>query len=104
MRVVHDPVRHGITYQGASLNLLGMPVFALPGLSHPDGSQLGGGSSLVEVIPPADQYAEQADAFAASILEDEPGAYGLADGVRNMKIIDALLRSESRGGWESTGL
>jgi len=46
VRVVHDPVRHRITYQGASLNLLGLPVFALPGLSHPDGSQ-GGGSGLL---------------------------------------------------------
>ena len=46
VRVVHDPVRHRITYQGASLNLLGVPVFALPGLSHPDGSQ-GGGSGLL---------------------------------------------------------
>ena len=46
VRVVHDPVRHRITYQGASLNLFGMPVLALPGLSHPDGSQ-GGGSGLL---------------------------------------------------------
>ena len=46
VRVVHDPVRHRITYQGATLNLFGMPVLALPGLSHPDGSQ-GGGSGLL---------------------------------------------------------
>lgn len=46
VRVVHDPVRHRISYQGASLNLFGVPVLALPGLSHPDGSQ-GGGSGLL---------------------------------------------------------
>jgi len=46
VRVIHDPVRHRITYQGATLNLLGMPIVALPGLSHPDGSQ-GGGSGLL---------------------------------------------------------
>jgi LPS-assembly protein len=46
VRVVHDPVRHRISYQGASLNLLGLPVFALPNFSHPDGSQ-GGGSGLL---------------------------------------------------------
>lgn len=46
VRVVHDPVRHRISYQGASLNLFGMPILALPGLSHPDGSQ-GGGSGLL---------------------------------------------------------
>ena len=46
VRVVHDPVRHRITYEGASLNLFGTPIIALPGLSHPDGSQ-GGGSGLL---------------------------------------------------------
>lgn len=46
VRVVHDPVRHRISYQGATLNLFGMPVLGLPGLSHPDGSQ-GGGSGLL---------------------------------------------------------
>ncbi|MGZ8313124.1 MAG: LPS-assembly protein LptD, partial [Allosphingosinicella sp.] len=46
VRVVHDPVRHRISYQGASLNLFGTPIIALPGLSHPDGSQ-GGGSGLL---------------------------------------------------------
>ena len=37
VRVVHDPVRHRISYQGATLNLFGHPVLGLPGLSHPDG-------------------------------------------------------------------
>ncbi|WP_284734402.1 LPS-assembly protein LptD [Sphingosinicella terrae] len=46
VRVVHDPVRHRISYEGASLNLFGTPIIALPGLSHPDGSQ-GGGSGLL---------------------------------------------------------
>lgn len=46
VRVVHDPVRHRISYQGATLNLFGASIFALPGLSHPDGSQ-GGGSGLL---------------------------------------------------------
>jgi LPS-assembly protein len=46
VRVVHDPVRHRISYQGATLNLFGMPILGLPGLSHPDGSQ-GGGSGLL---------------------------------------------------------
>ena len=47
IRVVHDPVRHRITYRGASLNLFGTPIIALPGLSHPDGSQRGGSGLLV---------------------------------------------------------
>ena len=47
VRVVHDPVRHRISYQGATLNLFGMPILGLPGLSHPDGSQGGGSGFLV---------------------------------------------------------
>ena len=47
VRVVHDPVRHRISYQGATLNLFGMPILGLPGLSHPDGRGGGGSGFLV---------------------------------------------------------
>ena len=50
VRVVHDPVRGRITYQGASLNLFGTPILALPGFSHPDGSQGGGSGFLVPEV------------------------------------------------------
>jgi LPS-assembly protein len=47
VQVVHDPVRHRISYRGATLNLFGMPILGLPGLSHPDGTQGGGTGFLV---------------------------------------------------------
>ncbi len=50
VRVVHDPVRHRISYEGATLNLFGVPILGLPGLSHPDGSQGGGSGVLVPEI------------------------------------------------------
>jgi LPS-assembly protein len=46
VKVVHDPVRNRIRYEGASLNLLGARIIALPWLSHPDGSD-GGGTGLL---------------------------------------------------------
>jgi LPS-assembly protein len=46
VQVVHDPVRHRISYRGATLNFLGHPILGLPGLSHPDG-QGGGGSGFL---------------------------------------------------------
>jgi LPS-assembly protein len=46
VKVVHDPVKNRIRYEGASLNLLGARIVALPWLSHPDGSE-GGGSGLL---------------------------------------------------------
>ena len=46
VKVVHDPVRNRIRYEGASLNLLGARIVALPFLSHPDGTE-GGGTGLL---------------------------------------------------------
>jgi predicted dehydrogenase len=69
-----------------------------------DGSQLGGGSSVEEAFPPVDQYAEEADAFARAVLGETPLPYGVEDGVKNMKILDAIFRSEKSGKWEETGL
>jgi LPS-assembly protein len=45
VEVVHDPVRNRIYYRGAQLNLFGLTIAALPGFSHPDGSE--GGSGLL---------------------------------------------------------
>ena len=69
-----------------------------------DGSKLGGASSVEEVLPPADQYAEEADAFARAVLGETGLPYGVDDAVNNMRIIDAIFRSGETGKWESTGL
>ncbi len=69
-----------------------------------DGSQLGGASAVEEVIPPADQYAEQADAFARAVLGETDLPYGIDDALANMQIIDAIFRAEQSGRWEPTGL
>jgi LPS-assembly protein len=50
VRVVHDPFKHRIRYEGASLRLLGTRIIALPFLSHPDGSATGGTGFLVPEI------------------------------------------------------
>lgn len=47
VKVVHDPVKHRISYRGATLHLFGAPIIGLPGLSHPDGSDDTGGSGLL---------------------------------------------------------
>jgi len=46
VRVVHDPVKHRISYKGARIELFGLPFIPLPGLSHPD-SNTGGAGLLV---------------------------------------------------------
>ncbi len=69
-----------------------------------DGSKLGGASTVEEILPPCDQYAEQGDAFARAVLGETPLPYGPDDGIKNMKILDAMFRSEKSGTWEATGV
>ncbi|TVV72879.1 LPS-assembly protein LptD [Sphingomonas solaris] len=47
VRVVHDPVKHRISYKDARLTMFGATILWLPGLSHPDGSGTGGASGLL---------------------------------------------------------
>ena len=46
VRVIHDPARRRTRFEGASLNLFGIPIIGLPGLSQPD-PNTGGGSGLL---------------------------------------------------------
>ena len=50
VRVVHDPHKHRISYDGARVSFLGAPILWLPGLSHPDGSGSGGSGLLLPNI------------------------------------------------------
>lgn len=68
-----------------------------------DGASLAGETVEVREIPTSDQYAEQADAFAAAVRGETPLPYGIADAIQNMRIIDALFRSEASGAWENVG-
>lgn len=50
VRVIHDPNKHRISYDGARISFLGAPILWLPGLSHPDGSEGGGPGFLLPDI------------------------------------------------------
>jgi predicted dehydrogenase len=69
-----------------------------------NGSELGGASTVEEIIPAVDQYAEEADAFARAVLGETELPYGVEDAIANMQILDAIFRSEQSGRWETTGL
>ena len=47
VRVRHDPVTDRISYSGARLSVLGIPLLPLPAFSHPDGSGGSAGGLLV---------------------------------------------------------
>ncbi|MET1027745.1 MAG: Gfo/Idh/MocA family oxidoreductase [Dongiaceae bacterium] len=64
-----------------------------------DGSALDGAAIRTETFPPADQYALQGDAFTKMVLGETAPAYGVEDALRNMRVIDALFRSEQTASW-----
>ncbi len=52
------------------------------------------------LLGPAEQYRIMFEAFSRSIREGTPVPTPPMDAVANMKVIDALFRSERSGGWE----
>lgn len=66
-----------------------------------DGSRHGGGSAQAIEFPVVDQYTLQGEAFSRAIRGVAPLEYGWEDAVLNMRILDALRRSEVSSGWES---
>ena len=65
-----------------------------------DGSALGGSAARTETLPESDQYQLQGEAFSRAIRGQIALPYGVEDAVQNMRIIDALFRSEKSGRWE----
>lgn len=64
------------------------------------GTQLADASAETETIGAADQYALQGDLFSRAVRGDATLEWGVEDAIRNMRIIDALFRSETSGSWE----
>jgi predicted dehydrogenase len=64
-----------------------------------DGSSVDRSSASHEILPPCDQYTEQADAMAVAIRGGTPLPYGVDDAIQNMRILDALVASEQTNAW-----
>ncbi len=62
-----------------------------------DGSALDGSGVAVETLPPCDQYTLQGEAFSRAVRGELPLPYGVEDAVVNMRVLDALFRSERSG-------
>ena len=52
-------------------------------------------------IPIVDQYTAQAEAFGRVVRGLEPLAYGIENAIANMRALDAIVRSETSGKWET---
>jgi predicted dehydrogenase len=54
-----------------------------------------------EIIPEIDQYTAEAENFALAVLGEQENAYGVEDAITQMRVLDAIFRSEKSGGWEN---
>jgi predicted dehydrogenase len=54
-----------------------------------------------EIIAPVDQYTAQAEDFARAVLGEAPLPFGVDDAIQQMKVLDAIFRSEKSGAWEA---
>jgi predicted dehydrogenase len=81
-----------------------IPFNATPGgamrILLDDGTSLEGASISAETLPACDQYTLQGEAFSRAVRGEIDLPYGVEDAVANMRVIDALFRSERSGRWE----
>ncbi|MEO8485914.1 MAG: Gfo/Idh/MocA family oxidoreductase [Betaproteobacteria bacterium] len=68
-----------------------------------DGSSLDGSGIVTETLPESDQYELQGTAFSRAVRGEIALPFGVDDAIANMRVIDALFRSEATGRWESIG-
>jgi len=66
-----------------------------------DTSDPTGVTTEVLELPTVNQYTIQADRFARAVLDDTPVALPLEDSVKNMRVLDAVLRAATSNRWET---
>ena len=67
-----------------------------------DGSGALDGSGMhSETLDPADHYQLQAEAFSRRVRGDAAPSWGVDDAIAQLRVIDALWRSEKSGRWET---
>ena len=65
-----------------------------------DGTDPTGVKAETIETPASNQYTIQADLFSRAILDNTDVALPLEDSLRNMRVLDALVRSSNTGMWE----
>ena len=77
------------------------PQGATTRISIDDCSSLEGTGIVTETLPESDQYQLQGEAFSRAVRGEIALPYGVDDAIANMRVIDALFRSERSGKWEA---
>ena len=79
------------------------PQGAATRISIDDCSSLEGTGIAIETLPESDQYMLQGEAFSRAIRGEIELPFGIEDAIANMRVIDALFRSEKSGAWVPIG-
>jgi len=79
------------------------PQGATTRLSIDDCSSLEGTGIRTETLPECDQYMLQGEVFSRAIRGEIKLPYGIEDAIANMRVIDALFRSEKSCAFETVG-
>ena len=77
------------------------PQGAITRIHIDDCSSLEGTGIVTETLPASDQYMLQGEAFSRAVRGEIALPYGIEDAIANMRVIDALFRSEHSGKWET---
>ena len=64
------------------------------------GGAIDGSGIATQTLPEADQYRLQAEAFSRRVRGEPAPGWGPDDAIAQMRVIDALWRSERSGRWE----
>jgi predicted dehydrogenase len=94
----HPWQRVDVLGSGGALSVL-LPFNAYPDAPLQLSVSTGVGTRQV-YTPATDQYAEMFEAFSRAIREGGAAPTPPEDAVANMKVLDALFKSEKSGGWE----
>jgi predicted dehydrogenase len=65
-----------------------------------DGRDLAGSGICTETFPPCNQFTIQCDAFSRAVREGAGVPVPLTDAIKNMAVIEAIVRSGQSGRWE----
>jgi predicted dehydrogenase len=66
-----------------------------------DGGAIDGSGIATETLPAADQYRLQVEAFSRRVRGEAAPGWGVDDALAQMRVIDALWRSERSARWET---
>ena len=98
--VPHQSIQIFGTTGRISIDVPFTPRFDAPCIIRLDDGRVPGARGESIELPAADQYARQADHFAAAIRGTGALPMTLDDSIANMATIDAIVRSVSSGRWE----